>query len=111
TGEITVEMPDAPLQFTYLVTDGIDTSRAAVIVPLLEPEANRAPIARLDDGIDVDMGDSVTIDVLANDEDPDGDDLHLLKVVGIRHGTARIEGDRVVFTASEEGHVGDAGFS
>src|SRR5699024_7642159 len=111
TGEIEIEMPDQPLQFTYLVTDGIDTARAAVIVPLLDPDTNRAPIARLDDGIDVDMGDSVMIDVLANDEDPDGDELHLLKLVGIRHGTARIVDDQVRFTASEDGYVGDAGFS
>src|SRR5699024_4464425 len=105
--EIEIEMPDEPLQFTYVVSDGIDQARAAVVVPLLDPEDNQPPIARLDDGIDVDVGDSVDVDVLANDTDPDGDELHLQKVIGVRHGSARIVDDQVRFTASEEDYVGD----
>jgi hypothetical protein len=104
-------MPDTPVQFTYVVSDGIDTARAAVSIPVVDPSADLPPIGRLDDGIEVDLGESVTINVLANDEDPEGDDVHLLQVVGVRHGSARIDGDRVEFTASEEGYVGDAGFS
>lgn len=104
-------MPEEPVQFTYVVSDGTDTARAAVSVPLVDPTLDLPPIGRLDDGIEVALGESVTIDVLANDEDPEGEDVHVLQVVGVRHGAAVIEGDQVVFTASEAGYVGDAGFS
>src|SRR5690606_3167457 len=104
-------MPEEPVQFTYVVSDGTDTARAAVVIPLVDPESDLPPLAALDDDIEVDIGDSVTVDVLANDEDPEGEKLHLLRVLGVRHGAATIDGDRVEFTASEEGYVGDAGFS
>lgn len=104
-------MPDRPVQFTYVVSDGTDTARAAVIVPLVDPDADLPPDAGLDDGIEVDLGDAVSIDVLANDRDPEGERLHLFRVLGVRHGAAEIDGDEVRFTASEQGYVGDAGFS
>ncbi|MGV3759408.1 MAG: Ig-like domain-containing protein, partial [Actinomycetota bacterium] len=104
-------MPDEPVQFTYVVSDGRDTARAAVPIPLVDPDADLPPVARLDDGIEVDLGASVSVDVLANDEDPEGRDLHVFEVIGVRHGSAELDGDEVVFTASEAGYVGDAGFS
>lgn len=104
-------MPDTPVQFTYAASDGTDEARAAVQVPLLDPDADRPPVVGFDGGIEVDIGSSVTIDVLANDEDPEGEQLYLFDVIGLRHGTAVIEDDEVVFTASEERYVGDAGFS
>ena len=104
-------MPDRPVQFTYVVSDGTDTARAAVIVPLVDPAADQPPIGRLDADIEVGAGASVSVDVLANDEDPEGERLHLLQVIGVRHGSATIDGDEVSFTASEQGYVGDAGFS
>ncbi|QGG93634.1 Ig-like domain-containing protein [Actinomarinicola tropica] len=108
---VVLVMPDEPVQFTYLVSDGNDTARAAVSVPLVDPTVDLPPVGRLDDGIEVGIGESVSIDVLANDEDPEGADVHLLQIVGVRHGSAVIDGDQVVFTASEADYVGDAGFS
>lgn len=108
---VTLTMPTEPVQFTYVISDGIDTSRAAVSIPLVDPDADLPPDAGLDDDLEVDMGESLRVDVLANDEDPEGADLHLLRVVGARHGSARIEGDNVIFTASEADYVGPAGFS
>ena len=106
-------MPDTPVQFTYLISDGSDdgTARAAVFVPLVDPDADLPPIARPDLDLEVDLGDSITIDVLDNDEDPEGEDLHLLEILGARHGRVEFAGDSVKFTASEEDYVGDAGFS
>ena len=104
-------MPAKAVQFTYLVSDGIDTARAAVSVPVIDPGADLPPIGRLDDDLEVDLGSSIEVDVLDNDEDPEGADLHVLRVLGVRHGSARITGDSVTFTASEDGYVGDAGFS
>lgn len=108
---VSLVMPDEPVQFTYVVSDGIDDARAAVSIPLIDADADQPPIGRLDDDVELDVGESVDVDVLANDEDPEGEDLHLLKVVGVRHGSAKIDGDRVRFTASEDDYVGDAGFS
>ena len=99
------------MQFTYLVSDGTATARAAVIVPLVDPAADQPPIGRLDADIEVGAGAWVSVDVLANDQDPEGERLHLLQVIGVRHGSATIDGDEVSFTASEQGYVGDAGFS
>lgn len=108
---VSFAMGPRSFQFTYLVSDGELTARAAVFVPVVDPDADLAPIARLDDDIEVDMGDSVTIPVLANDEDPEGADLHLLQVLQpVRHGTFDFQGNDVVFTASEENYAGDAGF-
>lgn len=108
---VTFTMPAEAVQFTYLVSDGIDTARAAVAVPVVDPDADLPPIARLDDDLEVDMGKSIEVDVLDNDEDPEGADLHILRVLGVRHGSARITGNEITFTASEDGYVGDAGFS
>ena len=35
-------MPDRPVQFTYVVSDGTDTARAAVSVPLVDPDRRPA---------------------------------------------------------------------
>lgn len=104
-----IVMGTEPLQFTYLVSDGELTSRAAVFVPVIDPEDNRPPIARLDEA-EVDIGESVTIDVLDNDEDPEGADVHLLELLTSRHGSVDFDGEAVTFTASEENYAGDAGF-
>lgn len=106
-GSVSFEMPDQALQFTYVVTDGIDEARGAVIVPL----AGRSPPIPLLDTAEVEMGAEVTIEVLANDISPDGRELVLLNVLGVRNGTAEVVDDRVVFTASREEYVGSAGFA
>ena len=100
-------MPETPVQFTYVISDGTDTARAAVSIPLVDPDADLPPIGGLDDDIEVALGGSVTVDVLANDEDPEGERLHLFRVIGARHGSATIVGDEVRFTASEAKYVGD----
>lgn len=108
---VEVTVPTEPLQFTYLISDGEATSRAAVFVPVVDPDSDLPPIARLDDDIEVDLGESVTIDVLDNDEDPEGADLHLLEILEpVRHGSVDFDGNDVVFTATEENYAGDAGF-
>ncbi|MCC5949483.1 MAG: cadherin-like domain-containing protein [Nitriliruptoraceae bacterium] len=106
-GSVSFEMPDEALQFTYIVTDGIDEARGAVVVPL----AGRAPPVPLLDTAEVAMGEQVTIDVLANDLSPDGRDLVLLDVLAVRNGTAEVVDDQVVFSASQEQYVGSAGFA
>ena len=110
-GSVELVMPEEPVQFTYVVSDGIDTAGPPCRSPWWIRMRTCRPSRAWTIDIEVDLGDSVTIDVLANDEDPEGDKLHLLRVIGVRHGSATITGDRVEFAASEEGYVGDAGFS
>jgi hypothetical protein len=59
---------------TYTIRDGLGlTATSNVVLDVLEP-LNRPPDAR-DDGVDVANGGSVTVPVLLNDSDPDGDPL------------------------------------
>lgn len=101
-------MPDRAVTFRYVVTDGQKdgTAQAVVRVPLA---TNRPPVAVFDP-VTTDADQAVTVDVLANDTDPDGDKVQLLRVYGARNGEAHAEGDRVVFTPAP-GYVGDAGFA
>jgi hypothetical protein len=59
---------------TYTIRDGLGlTATSNVVLDVQEP-LNRPPEAR-DDGVDVVNGGSVTVPVLLNDSDPDGDPL------------------------------------
>jgi hypothetical protein len=71
--------------------------------------ANRAPVAE-DDAVETEHGAVVRIDVLANDSDPDGDELTLEGVTEPAHGTAAIDGDRVTY-APEAGFAGTDSFT
>ena len=78
-------LPDGPITFTYTVSTGdqqfgpafTSTATATVFV-------NRAPVAG-DDAVTVNEGqtDAITIDVLANDSDPDGDALEIIDVQSV----------------------------
>lgn len=59
---------------------------------------NTAPVANDDRAITSIFG-SVTIDVLANDTDPDGDDITLTSIDSKFGGDAKIEDNKIVYTA------------
>lgn len=66
-----------PLALTYRVSDGIVEVSGQVLVVMAPPGTeNLAPVT-VDDTAVVRAGDIVSIPVLANDSDPDGDDLTL----------------------------------
>ena len=62
--------------FTYTVDDGHGHAvrGSVLVVPIADVEPNRPPIANADTATAV-AGTSTTIDVLANDIDPDGDPM------------------------------------
>src|SRR5690606_27131885 len=63
--------------------------------------ANRAPVAT-DDAADLVAGGSVSVAVLGNDSDPDGDALSVGIVTGPGNGTAEVLDDgRIRYTAAE----------
>ncbi|MEL7451190.1 MAG: Ig-like domain-containing protein, partial [Pseudomonadota bacterium] len=69
---------------------------------------NTTPLAAADIGVQ--SGDSLTLPVLLNDSDPDGDPLVISTVTEPAHGSATTVGDRIVYTP-EAGFLGADTFS
>ena len=64
--------------FTYTISDGELQAQAKVVVTVVN-QANRPPVAEGDFAI-ISIGRSTSIDVLANDQDEDGDELSIIDV-------------------------------
>ncbi|WP_436525864.1 Ig-like domain-containing protein [Actinoplanes sp. HUAS TT8] len=79
--------------FTYTVTDP-DGGTASAVVTVRTPNAPPLPI---DDAAAVDTGGTVTVDVTANDSDPNGDPLTVTAVDDPGHGPVSIVGNKIVF--------------
>lgn len=89
--------------FTYTVTDAAgNDATATVTVRILPP--NRAPVAK-DDEVETKLGTQVTIDVLANDHDPDGDKLKIENWGTPDYGTVTVK-DGVFIYTPKKGFVG-----
>jgi RNA polymerase sigma factor (sigma-70 family) len=83
---------------TYRVSDGDRTAPATLkVTTTAAPPANHAPVTQ-PDFADTGAGQAVTVDVLANDTDPDGDPLTLDSADGAAHGTAEVVAGKVVYT-------------
>jgi hypothetical protein len=83
--------------FTYRANDGIDNSNLA-IVSIAVTGTNTPPDA-LDDTSTAPEDVPVTVDVLANDSDADGDTLSISGVTQPANGTAIIQGNGVLYTS------------
>src|SRR5690606_2637204 len=95
--------------FTYRVSDGKggnDTGTVSVDVSA----ANSPPVA-IDDSAETTAGTPVTIPVLANDEDIDGDTLSVSAVGVPSSGTAVNNGDGTVTYTPASGFTGQATFT
>ncbi|HDM8176928.1 TPA: tandem-95 repeat protein, partial [Vibrio harveyi] len=115
----TVEIIDGKLIFTpaedfngeatvtYVVTDGALTDEATVTVTV--NPINDAPVA-VNDTVTTDEDTAVTIDVLANDSDPENDTLTITASVPTEQGTVAIVDGKLVFTPAENFN-GDATIS
>ncbi|MFC1547207.1 Ig-like domain-containing protein [Candidatus Neomarinimicrobiota bacterium] len=80
--------------FYYTVLDG-NGGQATATVTVTVVSENDAPIA-VDDAAATDEDTPVTMDVLANDSDPDGDALSVTDVTQGANGTASIEQDGTI---------------
>jgi len=120
-GSSSVVKPDGTIAYTpgpdfygtdvvsYNIADGrggADTGRISISVS----PVNDAP-RPVDDYASVLQGNSVTVAVLTNDWEPDGDALAVTSVSDPAHGTTRINPDRTVTYTPDAGFVGRESFS
>jgi cysteine-rich repeat protein len=104
-----VPAPDyhGPDALSYTISDG-NGGQASAELALAVASVNDAPIAR-DDVASLDEDSAVTIDVVANDSDVDGDRIALAAVTQPAHGTALIVDDRhVLYTPAANYHGPDS---
>jgi len=95
-----VYTPDAgylgPDTFTYTVQDPSGASDTATVTVIVTPRDDIPPTAS-DDVTAVDEDGSVSIPVLDNDTDPDGDPLTIASVTQPEHGTTTIVDGEIVY--------------
>ncbi len=91
--------------FTYTITDKKGkTSTATVNVTVTnqyQAEENEAPEA-VNDFATTEQGEMVALNTLANDSDPDGDDLTITSVANPANGTAEIAGGQIIYTPNAD---------
>jgi hypothetical protein len=84
--------------FTYTVRDAVGkAASASVKVKVNASTANRPPVA-VEDKVTAHAGKAVTVNVLGNDRDPDGDALTLASLTQPAKGSVRIENGKAVYT-------------
>lgn len=68
---------------------------------------NQNPVAA-DDSVSTDENTAATVDVLANDSDPDGDSLTVTDASGASHGTTSVVSNQVVYTPATDYYGSDS---
>jgi hypothetical protein len=97
--------------FTYMVNDGtVDSNVATVTVTVEEDTGNEAPVA-VDDSATTPFNTPVTISVLDNDTDADGDTLQPSIVADPTNGTAVVNTDGTILFTPNTGFVGAETFT
>ena len=87
--------------FSYRIGDGSGAETTSTVTVTIRP-VNDPPVA-LDDRADARSGQPVSIDVLANDTDVDGDALSLVRVsLEPTGGSAEIIANAIIYTATPE---------
>jgi hypothetical protein len=97
---------------TYTIRDGLGLTATSNVVLTVQKPLNRPPDAR-DDAADVVNGGSVTVPVLLNDSDPDGDSLSVSIVSGAETGlgSASVNANRSISFTATPGASGTATIS
>ncbi len=90
-----------PDLFTYRVEDqaGVGATATVFVTVTRQVVVNRPPAAR-DDSVELDAGQSIDVEVLKNDSDPDADAVSVTGVSGAAHGTVSLVGNVVHYEAS-----------
>jgi large repetitive protein len=96
--------------FTYKVSDGMEESNVATVFIEVGLVENRPPVA-VDDHAETGASAPVVIDVLANDSDPDGDELFVAEFSQPAHGTVELNPDGAFTYTPDEGFAGTDSFT
>ncbi len=86
--------------FSYTISDGKGGQDSAT-VNVVVVSTNAPPVAQNDTAATT-VSNTVTIDVLANDTDPEGGDLSIDSISNVTGGTAVIRNNKIVYTARSE---------
>jgi outer membrane protein OmpA-like peptidoglycan-associated protein len=90
---------------TYTINDGNnhqETANVTIDVSAgTNTSGNSAPIIA-DDSVTTNINQPVTIDVLTNDNDPDGDNLSVTAITQPANGSATISGGQIVYTPNDD---------
>ncbi len=78
---------------------------ASIVVSVIQPEVANQPPDPVDDERTLGVEETIRIDPLANDSDPDGDPIRLLSFSLPIQGTATADGNSIVFTAGSTADV------
>ncbi|MEP1943224.1 MAG: cadherin-like domain-containing protein, partial [Sulfitobacter sp.] len=89
----------------YTITDGNGGEDTAEVIVTVNP-VNDAPVAE-DDAEETDEGTPVTVSVLDNDSDPEGDPLTITEATS-PNGTVEINDDGTITFTPDEGFFGEA---
>ncbi len=93
-------------QFGYTISDGKGGTDTAIVTVTVH-SSNKAPDA-VDDAVTTPEDTQVSIAVLANDSDPEGDTLSIASVSNPPHGTAVKSGVNIVYTPDVNYHGTDS---
>jgi parallel beta-helix repeat protein len=98
--------------FTYTVSDGRGgTASATVAVEVTFVESNNTSPQASDDAATTPEDTAVTVEVLANDADPDGDPLSVSSVGSPQHGTATADPSGIITYTPAPNFNGPDGFT
>jgi len=100
--------------FSYFISDGVSTSRAATVMIVITPDGTNNPPEASDDSYTMLANSTLHINVpglLSNDSDPDGDSLQALKVSDPIHGSLVLKTDGSFSYSPLEGFVGEDSFT
>jgi hypothetical protein len=86
--------------FTFRASDGINTSNTATFTLTITPVDD--PPTAVDDYVATDPGAPLTINVTANDSDPEGDPVTIASVDAPAHGDAEIVDGKIVYTPAAD---------
>lgn len=95
--------------FTYTITDSTDTSNTGTVTITLSgfPVENGAPVAQNDSVVTAE-DERISIPVLDNDSDPDGDSLTLVSATQPSQGSVVVSGNFVTYDPSANYNGGDS---
>ena len=96
-------------EFTYTIQNAAGDESTATVSMTVTP-VNDTP-KTYDDYVTCDMNATIVIDVLANDNDPDGDALTVVSYTHPEHGTVVITEDHKISYAPDAGYVGSDTFT